>query len=109
MIPARLSPRAEQDLEGIRNFIAADNPDAAEQVRLTILNTADLLAGNPGIGRRILRASARHSEIRWRVVPKYRNYLIFYRPFQDTIMVVRILHAAQDWTRYFPASRTPAG
>jgi plasmid stabilization system protein ParE len=55
MSRARLSPRAERDLEGIRDFIAADNLEAAER--------------------------------------------FFYRPFQDTIMVVRILRAAQDWTR----------
>ena len=41
------------------------------------------------------------------VVPKYRNYLFFYRPFQDSVMVVRILHAAEDWTRFFPASSKP--
>ena len=36
-------------------------------------------------------------------MPKYRNYLIFYQPLGDTIVVVRILHAAQDWTRFFRA------
>ena len=102
MIRARLSPRAERDLEEIREHIAADNLDAAERVRLTILDTADLLAANPAIGRCIRHATVRHADIRWLVVPKFRNYLIFYRPFQDTIMVVRILHAAQDWTRFFP-------
>ena len=30
-----------------------------------------------------------------------RNYLIFYMPFQSTILVIRVLHAAQDWTRFF--------
>jgi plasmid stabilization system protein ParE len=107
MIRAKLSPRAERDLDGIRAFIAADSPDAAARVRLTILDTADLLAANPKIGRRIRNASARHADIRWLVVPRFRNYLIFYRAFQDTIMVVRILHAAQDWTQFFPASRKP--
>jgi toxin ParE1/3/4 len=104
MIRAKLSPRAQQDLEGIRNQIAEDNPSAAERVRATILDTADLLAMNPGIGRRIRNAKARHADIRWLVVPKFRNYLIFYRQFEDTIMVVRILHAAQDWTRFFPTA-----
>ena len=33
---------------------------------------------------------------------------MFYRPFEDTIMVLRILHAARDWTRFFPASPEPA-
>jgi plasmid stabilization system protein ParE len=104
MIRARLSPRAVRDLEEIRRLIAADNPDAAERVCLMILETADFLAQHPGIGRRILNASPRHADIRWLVVPKYRNYLVFYRPYQNAIMVTRILHAAQDWTRFFPPS-----
>lgn len=109
MIRAKLSPRAQSDLEEIHNYIAAESPDAAERVRLTMLDAADLFAQNPGIGRPICNASARHTDIRWSVVPKYRNYLIFYRPFQDTILVVRILHAAQDWTRFFPPSSKPEG
>jgi len=35
--------------------------------------------------------------------------LIFYQPFENTIVVVRILHAARDWTRFFPASSRNAG
>jgi toxin ParE1/3/4 len=104
MIRAKFSPKAARDLDGISDHIAADNPEAAGRVRRTILNTADFLAQHPEIGRRIRKAAARHLQIRWFVVPKFRNYLIFYQPFQETIMVVRVLHAAQDWTRFFPAA-----
>lgn len=41
------------------------------------------------------------SFLRLFVLPKFRNHLIFYQPFQKTIVVVRALHAAQDWTRFF--------
>ena len=101
MTAARFSPRAEQDLNEIGSFIAKDNPDAAVRVRETILAVADFLARHPEAGRRILKASARHAQIRWLVVPRYRNYLIFYQPYADTIVVIRVLHAAQDWTKYF--------
>ena len=104
-----LSPRAVRDLEEIHRLIAADNPDAAERVRLTILDIADFIAQHPGIGRRIFNVSPRHADIRWLVVPNYRNYLVFYRPYQDSVMVARILHAARDWTRFFPPSRKPLG
>lgn len=103
MIRAKFGPRAARDLNEISGYIAADNPNAAERVRRSILNTADLLAQNPELGRRIRKTSTRHSQIRWFVVPKFHNYLIFYQPFQETVMVVRVLHAAQDWTRFFPA------
>ena len=107
MIRARLSPKAACDLDEHCGHIAADNLEAAERVRRTILNTADLLAQQRELGRRIRKAVPRHAQIRWFVVPKFRNYLIFYQPYQETIMVVRVLHAAQDWTRFFPASQGP--
>ena len=99
---AKFSPKAERDLDEVFNFITADNPGAAERVRRTILNTADFLALHPELGRRIRNTSPRHVQIRWFVVPTFHDYLIFYQPFQETIVVVRVLHAAQDWTRFFP-------
>jgi toxin ParE1/3/4 len=102
MIRAKFSPKAGRDLDEIFRFISSDNPDAAQCVRETILDVADFLAQNPEIGRRIRNAAERHAQIRWFVVPKFRNYLIFYQPFRETVMVVRVLHAAQDWTRFFP-------
>lgn len=48
------------------------------------------------------KSAARHAQIRWFVVPQYRNYMIFYQPVEAGVLVIRILHAAQDWTRFFP-------
>ena len=104
MTQACFSPKAERDLYDHCDFIAADDPEAAQRVRRVILNTADLLAQHPELGRRIRHATSRHAQIRWFVVPKFRNYLIFYQPYRETIMVIRVLHAAQDWTRFFPSS-----
>ena len=108
MIRARFSPKAGRDLDEHCGHIAADNPEAAGRVRQIILNTADFLGQHRELGRRIRKAAPRHAQIRWFVVPKFRNYLIFYQPFQETIMVVRVLHAAQDWTRFCPAAQDPA-
>ena len=98
---ARFSPKAEQDLAHIHRHIAEDNPNAADEVRRVILATADFLAQHPEAGRLIRGAAVRHREIRWLVVPRYRNYLIFYQPFRESIVVVRVLHAARDWTKFF--------
>ena len=103
MIRARFSPRAARDLDEISGSIAADNPEAAARVCRIILNTADFLAQHPELGRRIRKAPTRHLQIRWFVVPKFRNYLVFHQPLQAAIVVVRVLHAAQDWTRFFSA------
>jgi plasmid stabilization system protein ParE len=106
MTRARFSPEAERDLNSVSERIAADDPSTAQRVRRVILDTADFLAGHPELGLLIQNAAARHAKIRWFPVPRFRNYLLFYQPFADTIMVVRVLHASQDWTRFFP-SRTP--
>ncbi|HUA69080.1 MAG TPA: type II toxin-antitoxin system RelE/ParE family toxin [Candidatus Saccharimonadales bacterium] len=103
---ACFSPKAERDLDGIVRFISSDNPVAGRRVRETILDLADFLAQNPELGRKIRNASARHVQIRWFVVPKFRNDLIFYQPFQETSMVVRVLGAAQDWMRFFPPANS---
>ncbi|MGA3265283.1 MAG: type II toxin-antitoxin system RelE/ParE family toxin [Verrucomicrobiota bacterium] len=102
MIRARFSPKAGRDLDEIFRLISSNDPEAAQRVRDSILALADFLAQNPELGGKIRNAVPRHAQIRWFVVPRFRNYLIFYQPFQETVMVVRVLHAAQDWTRFFP-------
>ena len=37
-------------------------------------------------------------------VHRYRNYLILYSFEPELIRVLRILHGAQDWTRFFGKS-----
>jgi len=50
-----------------------------------------------------LRQPANEEEIGVRLWPvsRYRNYLILYRVEPEMVRVLRILHAAQDWTRFF--------
>jgi len=99
---AILSKRARRDLEQIHSRISKDNPEAGDRVWDAILDVADLLADHSEAGTKILNASPRHADVRWFVTPRFRNYLIFYRPYENSILVLRILHAAQDWTRFFP-------
>lgn len=101
MSSAKISRRAQRDLQEIRDYIAIENPEAAERVWHAFLDTADLLASNAQIGRLIVNASPRHADVRWFVMPRFRNYLLFYRPVRDTILVLRVLHASRDWTRFF--------
>ena len=50
-----------------------------------------------------LRAPATKQEFGVRLWPvsRYRNYLILYRVEPKQIRILRILHATQDWTRFF--------
>ena len=85
----RLKRIGLQDLKGIVRYIAADNPVAARKFRDELYKKFQLLALNPQI------ASERPD-----LAPKLRylpfgNYLIFYLPETDGILVIRVLHGAR--------------
>ena len=84
--------QARDDLSAVIEFIAADNPDAAERFLTRIASDYRRLAEAPNIGRS-----------RDELVPGVRsfpvangNYLVFNRPLSDGILVLRLLHSARD-------------
>jgi plasmid stabilization system protein ParE len=103
---AKISKRAHRDLQGIQQHIARNNPQAANRVWQTFLDTADLLASNITAWQAVVNASPRHQDVRSFLIPRFQNYLIFYRPYEDTIMVLRVLCAAQDWKRFFGGTQS---
>jgi toxin ParE1/3/4 len=86
---------AGRDLDAIWDYIGIENhnPQAANELIDEFNETYLLLATNPGLGQSVERLSA---NLRRFVVRK--NYLIFYEPTTDGILVVRVLHAARDIT-----------
>ncbi|WP_025032820.1 type II toxin-antitoxin system RelE/ParE family toxin [Bradyrhizobium sp. DOA9] len=84
------SPQTEIDLTAIWDYIAADNPRAADALLDHIDATFNMLAETPFAGRerRELRAGLRSFPVG--------NYLIFYVPTPDGIDVVRVMHGRQD-------------
>jgi toxin ParE1/3/4 len=90
------TPLAEADLLEIASFIAEDNLDAAERFLDAAEATFTDLAAIPLMGRTIAFQSPHAQGMRvWRV-RGFERYLIFYRPGERGIEVVRVLHAARD-------------
>ena len=86
-----LTPRAEQDVSDIWDYIAADSIEAADRVLAVLEKTLHRLAKNPGIGHmREDLADRRH-----RFFLVY-SYLIVYRFETQPLQVIRVLHAARD-------------
>jgi toxin ParE1/3/4 len=87
--------RAQQDLQEIYDCIADDNLQAALQVIEQIEKRCQLLANNPGTGRKRdeLIVDMRSAAIG--------NYLIFYFFFADGIEVTRIIHRSRDTEQIF--------
>jgi toxin ParE1/3/4 len=86
-----LTPRAEQDIGDIWEYIANDSLAAANRV-LAALEKAMLdLATSPGIGH--LRQELADRRHRFFLVY---SYLIVYRFATEPLQIIRVLHAARD-------------
>jgi toxin ParE1/3/4 len=97
MPEVRLSGLARQDLLEIWEFIASDNLDAADRVRDTIFRAFERIASMPELGPRPRFANPRLKNVRFWPVPRFRQYLIFYRPIaKGGVEIVRILNGARD-------------
>jgi toxin ParE1/3/4 len=81
---------AEADLVQIWFYIARDNSTAADRLLDRIAKSLELLATQPRSGQEWNELSP---GIRRFAVG---NYVILYRPLDDGIQVVRVLHGARD-------------
>ena len=101
-LPVFFTALAEEDLDQIEDYISAHDPAAAARVRATIVQQSLQLGNTPEKGM-ALKEPRSEQEIGARLWPvsRYRNYLVLYRIEPGRIRVLRILHAAQDWTRFF--------
>jgi toxin ParE1/3/4 len=90
MKPFVLTPRAEQDLNEIWEYIADDNVEAADRV---VRAWNEPSASSPVAGHRPSERRPRRRRHRFFLVY---SYLIVYRPETKPLQVIRVLHAARD-------------
>lgn len=89
-------PQATRDIEECFVFIAEDNIDTGVTFLVAVEDSLEQLAKFPLIGRQRNFADARFQNVRMWHVKGYESYLIFYRVTDDTIEVIRFLHASRD-------------
>lgn len=93
-------PAADRDLDRQAEYLARE---ASLETALRFYDAANTtfanLARMPNVGERRESAKARLEGLRvWRV-QGFENHLIFYRPLEAGIEIVRVLHAARDLDR----------
>ena len=89
------SPLANADIIEIWNYIAEDNPAAADRLLAKFDETFRRILHQPGIGR---TTDELGSGLRMFPIG---SYLIFYREHGADVTVFRILHGARDITADF--------
>jgi toxin ParE1/3/4 len=91
----RRTRSSQKDYESIWDYIARDDPAAADNLLRTFDDKLDLLSQfqHVGTARPELRPRLRSFPVG--------NYLLFYRPLRNGIELVRVLHGARDLKRAF--------
>jgi len=92
---------AQQDIDAHADYIARERPLSALAFVDALEQDFARLAEMPGLGSPRAFQHTRLEGIRMWPVTGFTNYLIFYRVVDDVIQILRVLHAAQDYTRFF--------
>ena len=94
-------PAANRDLIDCFVYIGGDSEESAMRFLRAADETFLELARMPGMGVATSFTDSRDRDLRrWRV-RGFENFLIFYRPMEDGIEVIRVLHGAREMERLF--------
>ncbi|MCK4508763.1 MAG: type II toxin-antitoxin system RelE/ParE family toxin [Desulfuromonadales bacterium] len=88
-------PAADNDVDNILEFIAADNPFAAVSQGDEILTQTSSLIKNPEMGRKGRVAGTRE------LVIMRTPFIAVYRTKGSLIQILRIMHGAREWPESF--------
>lgn len=102
-----LRPRARADLDEQVDYLLGRNPAAAQRFADAVEALIQLLAAFPEMGTLGSFANPLAAGVRWSAVRGFKQHLVFYRPTENGIEVVRVLHAARDIEALFGSEQGP--
>jgi len=82
-------------------FIGEHNEEVAFRFLRASKETFKLLATRPEMGKMTVHRNPLLVGVRVFPVKNFKRYLVFYRPIQDGIEVVRVIHGTRDIPRLF--------
>ena len=82
---------AINDLAALRQYIAQDNPQAAQRIAGKILERVKFLKEHPMLGK------AGRIHVSRELVVIGTPYTVIYLPQPDVISILRVFHQAQQW------------
>ena len=94
-----VTAKVKPDIERIASYIARDHLRAAIGFILATKDAFVRLAEFPGIGPEWEPVIKKYPGLRFWPIKRYSNYLILYRPVQDGVEILRVIHGARDINR----------
>ncbi len=92
------SPQTDEDLIAGRDYIQADNDEAALAFLDAAFETFDRLAQFPEMGARVRLKASALKNVRFIVLPPpYSRWIVFYEPKDGGVYIRRVLCGNMDW------------
>lgn len=98
---ASRTPKARRDLVELADYISGNSIDAAMRFLDAAEDTITFLAANPLVGQLFQPQNELIPQLRIWPVNGFRNHLIFFRPTDDGVEIVRVLHGARNLESLF--------
>ena len=92
-------PQALVDLVETADYLAQDDVEVADRFFDAFEKTLQDICNTPKIGR--IRKFRDATDVRMWFVHGFEKSLIFYTENADEIVILRVIHAARDYTRFF--------
>jgi toxin ParE1/3/4 len=89
-------PQVIRDLIELATYIAADNVDASDRFLIAAETTFKQLAKMPGMGKLCQFSDSKLVNVHQQSIKGFRNYLVFYRPTDSGVEILRVIHGARD-------------
>ncbi|WP_435011103.1 type II toxin-antitoxin system RelE/ParE family toxin [Tundrisphaera lichenicola] len=100
----RVSPTADTDLDHLAAYLAREaSLETALRFYDAAATTFEAIAQAPGVGERWPSSHPRLANLRVRSIEGFENHLVYYRPTEDGIEIIRVMHGARDLDNIFDA------
>ncbi len=97
----RKAPRVVRDLTDHYVFLGQDNPNVAERFLAAADETFEQLARMPEVGSPRDSGRSELSGLRMFRIRGFERHLVFYRPIEGGVEIVRVLHSVRDLATLF--------
>jgi plasmid stabilization system protein ParE len=92
-------PQALMDLVETAEYLAEDDAEVADRFFDAFESTMEFIVKTPKMGS--VKRYRDQTDIRMWFVRGFERSLIFYTESADEIVILRVIHSARDYTRFF--------